>query len=308
MQILRGLVNLPRFPKPTAVAIGNFDGLHLGHKAILRVLVERAQASGLHSLVLTFSPHPEKVLSQRRVAMIQTLTQRLAGLKESGVQAVLVASFSQAFARLTSQEFFQNILVSLLGAREVVVGENFRFGLKRQGDIEELRRLGRNGGVTVHPVPQIRYKGEIVSSSLIRSFLFEGKMERANALLGYPYEIEGKVIKGSSRGASLGFPTANILTDNEITPEGVFITTAKLSRQTYPSVTNIGFRPTFGKDAFQVETYIFDFKRSIYGKRIRLGILKKIRDEKEFSSPQALVQRVREDLAAAQDFFKKSKG
>ncbi len=308
MQILRGLKNLPRFPRSTAVAIGNFDGLHRGHKAILRALVERAQEGGFYSLVLTFSPHPEKVLGQRRVAMIQTLTQRLAGLKESGIQAVLVAPFSRAFSRLTSQEFFQNILVSLLGAREVIVGENFRFGLKRQGNIEELRRLGRECGVIVHPVPQIRYKGRIVSSSLIRSFLFEGKVERANALLGYPYEIEGKVVKGSSRGASLGFPTANILTANEITPEGVFITAAKLSRQTYPSVTNIGFRPTFGKDAFQVETFIFGFKRSIYGKRIRLGLLKKIRDEKEFSSPQALVRQVSKDLTVAQDFFKESKG
>ncbi len=271
----------------------------------MRVLVERAQEGGLYSLVLTFSPHPEKVLGQRRVAMIQTLAQRLAGLKESGVQAVLVAPFSQAFSRLTSQEFFQDILVSLLGAREVIVGENFRFGLKRQGDIEELRRLGREGGVIVHPVPQIRYKGQIVSSSFIRSYLFEGKVERANALLGYPYEIEGKVVRGSSRGASLGFPTANILTANEITPEGVFFTTAKLSHQAYPSVTNIGFRPTFGRDAFQVETFIFDFKRSIYGKRIRLGLLKKIRDEKEFSSPQALVRQVCKDLAAALDFFKK---
>jgi riboflavin kinase/FMN adenylyltransferase len=274
----------------------------------LRVLVERAQERGLYSLVLTFSPHPEKVLGQRRLAMIQTLAQRLAGLKESGVQAVLVAPFSQAFSRLTSQEFFQNILVFLLGAREVIVGENFRFGLKRRGDIEELRRLGRGRGVIVHPVPQIRYKGQIISSSLIRAFLFEGKVERANALLGYPYEIEGKVIKGSSRGASLGFPTANILTANEITPEGVYITTAKLSRQTYPSVTNIGFRPTFGRDTFQLETFIFDFKRSIYGKRIRLGILKKIRDEKKFSSPQALVRQVCKDLAAARDFFNRSKG
>jgi riboflavin kinase/FMN adenylyltransferase len=308
MQILRGLKNLPRFPRSTAVAIGNFDGLHLGHKAILRALVERTRGGGLFSLVLTFSPHPEKVLGQRKVAMIQTLTQRLAGLKESGIQAVLVAPFSQAFSRLTSQEFFQNILVSLLAAREVIVGENFRFGLKRQGDIEELRRLGRDRGVIVRPVPPIRYKGQIVSSSLIRSLLFEGKVERANALLGNPYEIEGKVIKGSSRGASLGFPTANILTANEITPEGVFITTAKLKHQTFPSVTNIGFRPTFGRDAFQVETFIFDFKRTIYGERVRLGILKKIREEKEFSRPQALVRQVRKDLAAAQDFFKKSKG
>ncbi|MDH7511795.1 MAG: bifunctional riboflavin kinase/FAD synthetase [Clostridiales bacterium] len=308
MQILRGFTHFSRFSRPTAVAIGNFDGLHLGHKAILHALVERAHAGGLCSLVLTFSPHPEKVLGQRRVAMIQTLPQRLAGLRKSGVQAVLVVPFGQAFSRLTSQEFLKDILISLLGAKEIIVGENFRFGLNRQGDIEELRRLGRKHGVIVHSVPQVKSKGRAVSSSLIRSFLFEGKVQEANALLGYPYEIEGKVIKGSSRGASLGFPTANILTANEITPEGVFITAATLSRQTYPSVTNIGFRPTFGRDRFQVETFIFGFNRSIYGKRIRLGFLKKIRDEKVFSSQNALVRQVSKDMKVAQDFFKKSKG
>ncbi len=274
----------------------------------MRALVERAHVGGLCSLVLTFSPHPEKVLGQQRVAMIQTLGQRLAGLRKLGVQAVLVAPFGQAFSRLSSREFFQDILISLLGAKEVIVGENFRFGLKRQGNIKAMRRLGREHGVIVHSFPQVKTKGRTVSSSLIRSFLFEGKVQEANALLGYPYEIEGKVIKGSSRGASLGLPTANIHTANEITPEGVFITAATLSRQTYPSVTNIGFRPTFGRDTFQVETFIFGFKRRIYGRRIRLGLLKKIRDEKKFSSPNALVRQVSKDVAVAQDFFKKSKG
>ncbi len=266
--------------------------------------MERAREGGLTSIVLTFSPHPEKVLGQRRVAMIQTLTQRLASLRDSGVQAVLVAPFDYAFSRLTSCEFFHSIIVSLLGAREIIVGENFRFGLKRQGDIEMLRRLGHKFGVIVNPVPQVRHRGQIVSSSLIRSFLLKGEIERANGLLGHPYEIEGKVIKGSSRGTSLGFPTANILTANEITPQGVYITTAMLGRRTYPSLTNIGFRPTFESDDFQVETFIFDFKQRIYGKRIRLGIHKKIREEKEFSNPQALVRQINQDLTMAQEFFR----
>ncbi len=303
MIILKGLNQLHGFPGPTAVAIGNFDGLHLGHQAILRLLVERAAASHLLSLVLTFSPHPEKILGGEKVLMIQTLAQRLAGLRRLGIEAVLVASFDRALSRMTSREFFEDILLSRLRAKEIIIGQDFRFGRNRQGNVEELRRLGADRDVGVHPVPPVQVGGKTVSSSLIRSLLEGGDVEEARRLLGRPYEIEGKVGPGSARGKSLGFPTANILTKNEITPPGVFVTEAVLGKEIFPSVTNIGFRPTFNQDFLQVEAFLFDFQRSIYGQRIRLRFLRKIRDEKKFATPELLVNQIRQDVEVAREYF-----
>jgi riboflavin kinase/FMN adenylyltransferase len=305
MQVLEGLDHLPSFPRPTAVAIGNFDGLHIGHQKILRFLIQRAEENQFYSLVLTFSPHPEKVLGQSRIAMIQTLPQRLAGLKEHGVQAVLVTAFDRTFSSLSSQEFVQEVIVSSLQAKEVIVGENFRFGRNRAGDIKDLRRLGLIFGFVVHPIPAVVHYGQIVSSSLIRLLLAEGKVEKANALLGRAYEIEGKVVKGASRGKRLGFPTTNIQTANEITPRGVFVTEAQISHHTYPSVTNIGTRPTFREDKLQIESFLINFQGSVYRKKIKLRFFKKLRQEKKFVAPQALVKQIHRDIAAAQDFFRK---
>lgn len=308
MKILKGLYKLPPFPRPVAVAIGNFDGLHLGHQKILQFLVRKAKERGLYSVVLTFSPHPEKVLGQSRIAMIQTLPQRLAGIKEYGVQAALVAAFDRTFSGLSSQEFVQKIIVSAFQAKEVIVGTNFRFGHDRAGDIKDLQRLGAGSGFIVHPIPAVVHRGRIVSSSLIRCFLAEGKIEKANALLGRAYEIEGKVIKGASRGKALGFPTTNIQTANEITPEGVFVTEAKIHGRIYPSVTNIGTRPTFGENELHLETFLFRFRGSVYRKKIKLCFLKKLRRERKFSNAQDLVKQIQKDIAAAKGYFSGNRG
>lgn len=307
MQVLKGLYHLPSFPRPTAVAIGNFDGLHLGHQKILRFLVQRANERRLYSAVLTFSPHPEKVLGQSRIAMIQTLPQRLTGIKEHGVQAALITAFDRMFSSLSSREFVRDVIVSALKAKEVIVGENFRFGQNRAGDIKDLRRLGSRFGFVVHAIPAVVHRGRVVSSSLIRYLLAEGKVENANALLGRAYEVEGRVIKGASRGKTLGFPTTNIQTTNEITPEGVFVTEAKIDVQTYPSVTNIGTRPTFGEDGLRIESFLFNFQGSLYRKKINLFFLKKLREERKFSTPQALIKQIQKDIAAAKDYFSRTR-
>lgn len=307
MQILRGLGKQPPFSRPTAVAIGNFDGLHLGHQRILHSLAQIAARKKLLSLVLTFSPHPEKVLSQGRIAMIQTLAQRLEGLRGFGVQAVLVAPFNRTFSSLTSQEFVQKILVSLLRAEEVIVGENFRFGQNRRGDVCILRLLSARFGIRVHSLPSVVKDGQTVSSSLIRSLLTAGDVDRASVLLGYPYEIIGRVVRGASRGKTLGFPTANLRTANEIVPRGVFITAATFNSKTYPSLTYIGQRPTFGRDEVHIETYIFDFEGGIYRKTIRLRFFKKVREEKKFKTPRALVKQIQKDSNTARDFFQEER-
>jgi riboflavin kinase/FMN adenylyltransferase len=235
--------------------------------------------------------------------MIQTLPQRLAGIEAHGIQAVLITAFDRTFSSLSTREFVQEVVRRALKAQEVVVGENFRFGRNRSGDIEDLRRLGSKFGFAVHPISAVVHNGHVVSSSHIRLLLLAGKIEKANALLGRPYEIQGKVITGAKRGKILGFPTTNIQTPNEITPEGVFITEAQINRQTYPSVTNIGTRPTFGEDKLHIESFLFKFRGNVYGKEIRLKFLKKLRGERKFPTLQALVKQIRKDTASAQDFF-----
>jgi riboflavin kinase/FMN adenylyltransferase len=305
MKIFRGLKERPILAAGTAVAIGNFDGLHLGHQAILRFLVAQARKKKLPSLVLTFSPHPEKVLGVGRTAMIQTLKQRLAGIRESGVEAVLLAGFDRAFADLTGENFVKQIIVTLLAAKEVVVGENFRFGRNREGDIEDLRRHGRKMGFAVHPRPAVFRRGQVVSSSRIRSLLQAGNISAANILLGRPYQVEGRVIRGRGRGRDLGFPTANIRAENEIAPPGVSLTLARIQGRLYPSLTNSGSRPTFGFGPTQMETYIFDFQGVLYRKRISLHFIHRLREEKRFRGADDLTTQIRKDVAAARSYFRK---
>jgi len=303
MKIIRGFQKFPLLGSPTVVAIGNFDGLHLGHQKILRFLVERSQKKRLSSLVLTFYPHPETTLGKGKIAMIQTLSQRLKDIKKFGIQAVLVTPFNKTFSNLSSEAFIQKMLVNTLKAKEVIVGENFRFGKNREGGVARLKQLGSQFGFIVHSIPPQKKKGRIVSSSLIRKLLLQGKVEEANVFLGRFYQIEGRVIKGEERGRILGFPTANIQTVNEILPHGVFISLAEIHSQIYPSLTNVGKRPTFEGKGLVIESHLMDFNQKVYGRKIKLSFLKKIREEKSFPTPQSLSNQIEKDLEVARGFF-----
>lgn len=303
MKVITDFEKFPRISTNTVLAIGNFDGLHLGHQKILKFLVNIAQKNDLFSLVLTFSPHPEKILKKGRVHMIQTLEQRLETIKEFGVQAVLVTPFNQQFSSLSSRDFVQEIAIKRLQAKEVVVGENFRFGKKRQGDISFLHKVGREFGLRVHSIPSVKKHGKIVSSSLIRNLLQKGEIEEANEYLGKSYEIRGKVIKGEARGKTIGFPTANIQTENEIAPPGVFITTVRINSRTFPSLTNVGVRPTFSQKELCIESYIINFNKNLYGEKIGINFLKKIRDEIKFRNPKDLSLQIEKDLQVAKNYF-----
>ncbi|MEW5901439.1 MAG: bifunctional riboflavin kinase/FAD synthetase [Acidobacteriota bacterium] len=303
MRVWTGFDDLPRLARGTAVAIGNFDGLHLGHQEILRALVERARGSRLFSLLLTFSPHPERVLGRRRIATIQTLGQRLAGIRKWGVQGTLVLPFDRDLAHLSEEQFISQIIVSRLRAKELVVGENFRFGRGRSGDVETLGRAGRRMGFAVRPISVVVKNNRVVSSSLIRELLSAGRVDQAIAFLGRPYEIEGRVIKGAARGQTLGCPTANSRTDNEILPQGVFITEAETAGRTYPAVCNIGHRPTFGGDPLHLESFLLGFRGRLYGRQLRLRFFKKLRSEKKFPNAAALIVQIRRDAAAARAYF-----
>jgi len=308
MRVLCRLDFKPMFSGQTAVAAGNFDGLHLGHRKILRSLVEQAARRGLKPVVLTFSPHPEKVLGRRNIEMIQTIDQRLEGLRGFGVAAVLVAPFNATFAGLSIGDFVDHVLVRSLRTKLVVVGEDFRFGRKREGDVRSLRARGERATFEVLAVPPMVRGGRTVSSSLIRSLLAAGCVGPAAGYLGHAYEISGTVVRGDARGRTIGFPTANLDTENEILPPGVFLTMALVGAREVPSLTNIGSRPTFGCGPLRVETYLFGYRGDLYRKRLRLRFVKRLRGERTFASREALARQIARDAAAAKKYFGAQRG
>lgn len=303
MLVIRGLDAFRPLARPAAVAVGNFDGLHAGHRKILRRLKSVARAGRLYPLVLTFYPHPERALGQRSVRMIDTLDQRLARLAEAGVKAVVVAPFDRSFARLDERAFAGKILSGRLRARAVVVGRDFRFGRGRRGDVAELRRLGRAFGFRVHAVPPKTVGGKAASSSAVRALLEKGRVGEAARVLGRPYEISGKVVGGYARGRKLGFPTANVETENEILPDGIYVTETVVRGKAFPSVTSIGTSPTFGRNPVRVETHLLRGGGRLYGARVAVRLLERIRATRKFRGPEALAARIAADVAEAAAHF-----
>lgn len=304
MEIFRGLEDFLPAAHHSIVAIGNFDGIHLGHQKILKCLQEKAEEHQLFSLVLTFYPHPGKILGKNGIKMIQTIDQRIKEIEKFDIQAVLIIPFDKQFASLTGQDFIQKIVLKKLKAKAVMVGENFHFGRDREGDIDLLRYLSSKSDFRICSVLSVIIEGDTVSSSLIRSLLQEGEIKKANALLGRPFEIEGKVIKGKSRGKTLGFPTANIETQNEIIPPGVFITKTRIGTQTLPSMTNVGQQPTFGQLDLNIESFILDFDRNLYGKHLGIHFLKKIRSQMKFRTSDELTRQLKDDLQTTKAYFR----
>lgn len=303
MVVTRGLDDPRLRPRPSAVAVGNFDGLHEGHRRILARLCRLARRRGLRSLVLTFEPHPERALGKKSVRMIDTPAQRLDRLRGTCVDAVAVIPFEPGFARLGGPAFVADVLRGRLGAREVVVGRGFRFGRDRRNDAAALGRLGRRAGLGVHVVPPVVLGGKIVSSTEVRGLLARGRVEEAARLLGRPYEIRGRVIKGRQRGRGLGFPTANLETANEILPAGVFVTETVRDGRSYPSLTSIGTNPTFGPHPLSVETLLIDFRGSLYRAEITVQFLKRLRPTRTFPDAASLAAQIRRDLGEARAWF-----
>ncbi|MBM3297613.1 MAG: riboflavin biosynthesis protein RibF [Candidatus Aminicenantes bacterium] len=307
MRILRSLASAAASPGPRAVAVGNFDGCHLGHRRILARLKDSAREKGLVSLLLTFSPHPENVLGRGRILMIQTLRRRLELVGASGIDQVLVMPFDSVFASLSPAGFIDRVLVAALKARVVFVGRNFRFGRGRQGTVKSLRDAGRRTGrFEVCVVTPVTRSGKTVSSSLIRRLLHAGKVREAGDLLGRPYELSGRVVRGRSLGRRLGFPTANIRTENEILPPGIFVSRALVGSKAHPGLTYIGRRPTFGAGtaAPSVETFLLGFGGSLYGREVTLQLLRRLRSDRKFPGTESLAAQIGRDVARARHFFR----
>ncbi len=305
MKVWNGLDGAPHRAGPAAATIGNYDGVHLGHQAILRSAVEEARTRGLASVVITFEPHPLAVVApHRKPPLIQTRRQKLDSFERAGMDAVLVLTFDEALASRDGEAFFDQVLGDRLPLASLHVGTNFRFGRDRQGDVELLQRIGQRRGFRVVSVAPVVVDGRTVSSTAIRRAVADGEVDLARRMLGRPFEVSGEVVRGDGRGRLLSFPTANLAVDNELLPRrGVYVTEAVLLARRYPSVTNVGIRPTFGGSDLVVETHILDFDEEIYGEAVALRFLARLRDEKRFSNPSELADQIARDRAAAVAYF-----
>lgn len=281
--------------------MGNFDGLHLGHRALLERAIERARASGGRSVVLTFEPHPLRVLAPERAPrLILAHKDKLWLLRACGVDVVIVQTFNAEFARIEAEEFVEQFLVRRIGVREICVGRNFGFGRGKKGRVEDLVRWGAKKGFSVIVVDPVEVDGEQVSSSRIRELIEGGDVSRARRLLGRDHFISGRVTGGRRRGRELGFPTANIVSRTEVVPAtGIYATLLEVGERRWPSVTSVGYNPTFGPGPKTIECHVLNFAGDLYGANVRLYFVERIRDEKKFSSPELLIAQMRADAAAA---------
>lgn len=305
MKVFRRLSpRLKRLTENSILAIGIFDGCHLGHQKILQRLTEKSRRLRAAAGLMTFSPHPDRVLNQKKIKLIQTGRQKLECLEKTGLNYCLVLSLERDLAALSGQEFAEKVLKEQLAVREVVVGQNFRFGHNRRCGVRELRSFGRRYGFQVTVVRPVKSGGHQVSSSLVRKHLEKGRVELAVRLLGRPYEISGTVIRGCGLGRTLGFPTINLKTQNEILPAGVYLSLVEIRGRLYPAVANIGFRPTFDGQQASVEAHLLGFSGKVYGRQASLRLLKKLRDEKKFSSAEALRKQIAADVLRARRYFK----
>ncbi len=300
MEIIRHIVSHAPFPHPV-VALGNFDGIHLGHQAILTRLVQEAHAHQGTALILTFHPHPLSVLRpDHPSSLILSLREKLRVLAALGVQGVVLQHFTVPFSRLTPEEFVQRYLVEAIGVEKIVVGHNVSFGRNRTGRAETLERLGRGHGFAVEIIGPVLVDGREVSSTTVRTLLSAGEMREVTRLLGRPYTVSGRVEKGFQRGRGLGFPTANLRPRADVLlPNGVYAVVVTVGEQEIPGVANVGVNPTFGENKRAIEAHLFDFSANLYGQRLRVGFVEHLRGERKFPSVQELVRQIQEDASRA---------
>jgi riboflavin kinase/FMN adenylyltransferase len=324
MKIYHSLAEAPADFGPCALTIGNFDGVHFGHRRILRRLKAMADARGWKPSVLTFDPHPTRVVAPKRTPRLLTSPEGRAELmREEGIEQVLILPFTRELAVLSPEEFARQLLVGRLDARAVLVGENFRFGHRHAGNVRVLAELGHRLGFETEIVPSVTCRGRVVSSSGIRELIRTGRVSLAARFLQHAYALEGQVVSGRGIGSKQTVPTLNLATAAEVIPaRGVYVTRTRdlETGREWNSLTNIGYRPTFGaSDQLSIETFLLDTPMEQAGApsgassgppisgRLRVEFLWRVRDEREFESPAALKAQILKDAGAAQRYFRRAK-
>lgn len=309
MQVFHGYEEINQaFPTPI-VTIGNFDGVHLGHRQIIDEVISRARKQHGTAVVYTFRPHPHLALApDANLQLINTYDEKLDLLAQLGVDVVVEQSFSREFSTIAPERFFSEILVKRLSAHAIHVGYDFGFGKDRSGTLEMLRGFCELEGVELTVAKPLKIDGEICSSSRIRSYIAVGDVAAANKLLGREFFYRGIVVRGNGRGHKIGFATANVKTEGKLQVKpGVFATLAVYKGHVYPSVTNVGRQPTFNKESdapIAVETHILGFDADIYGEQLEVRMVQRLRDERRFDGVEALVTQIRRDVEAARALFK----
>jgi riboflavin kinase / FMN adenylyltransferase len=306
MQIFRSIPELSQLPGPLFLAIGVFDGVHLGHQAVISTSAEHARAANGTPVVLTFDPHPEKILRPDKAPHLLTATRhKVALIRTLGVQHLLIVSFDKDFAATEPEDFVHELVQHSKPLREICVGHEWSFGRNRRGNLQLLEKLGAQLNFNVVGIPPVTANGEIVSSTTIRRAVESGDLEKAATMLGREYTILGTVVHGDDLGKKIGFPTANLSAHSEqFPPNGVYFAEAKLDGVVHPGVVNLGYRPTMssGGSDRTLEVYLLDFDRNIYGKNLELRFVSYLRPEKKFENVDALVRQIEDDVQQARAF------
>jgi riboflavin kinase/FMN adenylyltransferase len=305
------VIHFPEDARPSrwsqpVLALGNFDGVHRGHRKILERVRRVADERGATSVVMTFDPHPPRVVRPDKAPpLLMTKAQKLEAIEAAGVHGAAIVRFTPEMSRWEPEMFVRTVLVDWLRVAEVWVGANFLFGHDRTGNFTLLRVLGSRYGFRAEKIDPVRYKEFVVSSTRVRRLVSEGRVDEAGALLGHAYSLDGTVVRGDQRGRTIGFPTANLCTENELLPpHGVYATTIRIRDVVHASVTNVGVRPTVDQSGrTTIETHIFNFDRDVYGAPVRLGFVQRIRDERAFETLDQLQAQIAADCSRARVLF-----
>lgn len=299
MKIFRSLEEIAAPFAGSAVTIGNFDGVHLGHREIFRRVKAAAAAIGGNSVIVTFAPHPMKVLApEKSPLLINTYAEKELLIEVSGIDYLVVIPFTKEFAATTASEFARDVLVGKIGMKRLIIGYDYAFGRNREGNAEFLRQAGRELGFEVEVLEPLGNGATVYSSSLIRAMIAEGRVAEVVSLLGRHYSLAGKVVHGHSRGRGLGFPTANLETEKELVPRnGVYAVKVRIDETVWDGACNIGDNPTFGDAGRSIEIFLFDFEGDLYGREMRVYFVERLRDERKFADADFLVRQIAEDVA-----------
>ena len=294
--------------KPTVVTIGTFDGVHAGHQKIIKRLVDSARANNLESVILTFFPHPRMVLQKESgIKLINTIEERTDILEQSGIDHLVIHPFTMQFSRLTAREFVKEILVEKLRAKKVIIGYDHRFGRNRTANISDLKKFGEEFDFEVEEITRQDIEEVAVSSTKIRTALEEGRVEKANNYLRHPFSLKGEVVKGRGLGKEFNYPTANIniAEDYKLIPKnGVYVVRSVIEGETYFGMMSIGTNPTVGGTSRTIESFFFKLDKDLYGKRLKIDLLIRIRDEKKFNSVEELKLAMKQDEAFSKQYIK----
>lgn len=302
MQVIKGTEDIPPECKGAFITIGNFDGVHLGHRYIFQRLIREAHEEGRQALLVTFVPHPKMLLhpERRPFYLLTTLEEKIKLLDEIGLDAIILIPFTLQYAEKTAESFIVDVLWKNLQVRKIFIGHDYKFGKDKKGTEEVLVAFGKKLGFDVTVINAVSVGNTVISSTRIRKAILQGDVKTAAALLGRSYNISGTVIEGKGRGVTMGFPTANIKPHKELLPErGVYAVIVKLEERVYKGVLSIGFNTTFGNDLLSVEVYIMDYNGNIYGKPLEVLFIDRIREERRFPSADELALQIKKDVDMA---------